>query len=248
MERRACVAASDLPDYEDPDNDPATGGCTNPTFAYCMTMSSDGTGRARWSDGPARAATIPASMAPASSPSRSTLRLPPVGPAQLRVLRASSSDSPRRCSFERDSTLRDDRHRPRAGSRTMTRRRSSTAWPRGRSGHGRVRPGRPAVLPAAVRDRRGGSLHLLLREPESCDPRGRPLRDRQWGQHARVPVRPAGARHVGLRRHLATTSSHVSVSPPSACPPPASRSTGAGGTRPATSRPTAMVTTHAVPP
>ena len=42
MQRRACVAASNLPDYEDPDDDPATG-CTNPSFAYCMTMSSGGT-------------------------------------------------------------------------------------------------------------------------------------------------------------------------------------------------------------
>jgi hypothetical protein len=36
MERRACVAASDLPDYADPDDDPQTGGCTNPSFAYCV--------------------------------------------------------------------------------------------------------------------------------------------------------------------------------------------------------------------
>lgn len=33
MKRRACVAASDLPDYVDPDNDPLTGDCTNPAFA-----------------------------------------------------------------------------------------------------------------------------------------------------------------------------------------------------------------------
>jgi hypothetical protein len=32
MQRRACVAASDLPDYVDPDSDPATGNCTNPAF------------------------------------------------------------------------------------------------------------------------------------------------------------------------------------------------------------------------
>ena len=41
MQRRACVAASDLADYEDPDDDPATG-CTNPSFSYCMTASSGG--------------------------------------------------------------------------------------------------------------------------------------------------------------------------------------------------------------
>ena len=39
MERRACVAASDLPDYADSDSDPQNGGCTNPTFSYCMSPS-----------------------------------------------------------------------------------------------------------------------------------------------------------------------------------------------------------------
>jgi hypothetical protein len=43
MERRACVAASDLPDYADPDSDPQTGGCTNPSFTYCVTSSPGGT-------------------------------------------------------------------------------------------------------------------------------------------------------------------------------------------------------------
>lgn len=42
MHRRACVAASDLPDYSDPGNDP-TDGCTNPSFAYCMTAPDVGT-------------------------------------------------------------------------------------------------------------------------------------------------------------------------------------------------------------
>lgn len=35
MRERACVAASDLPDYAGPDD-----GCTNPTFSYCL--SADG--------------------------------------------------------------------------------------------------------------------------------------------------------------------------------------------------------------
>lgn len=43
MERRACVAASDLPDYADPDDDPQTGGCTNPSFTYCVVSSPGGT-------------------------------------------------------------------------------------------------------------------------------------------------------------------------------------------------------------
>jgi hypothetical protein len=42
MRRRACIAASDLTDYVDPDNDPATGNCTNPSFDYCVTPSVGG--------------------------------------------------------------------------------------------------------------------------------------------------------------------------------------------------------------
>ena len=41
MQRRSCVAASNLADYEDPDADPATG-CTNPSFSYCLTASIGG--------------------------------------------------------------------------------------------------------------------------------------------------------------------------------------------------------------
>jgi Flp pilus assembly protein TadG len=43
MQKRACVAASNLPDYVDPDADPSTGNCTNPAFAYCMTTTTGGT-------------------------------------------------------------------------------------------------------------------------------------------------------------------------------------------------------------
>jgi hypothetical protein len=42
MERRACVAASNLPDYADPDGNPTNGGCTNPTFTYCVTATPGG--------------------------------------------------------------------------------------------------------------------------------------------------------------------------------------------------------------
>lgn len=41
MKLRACVAASSLPDYEDPD-DPSTGNCTNPSYDYCMTVPETG--------------------------------------------------------------------------------------------------------------------------------------------------------------------------------------------------------------
>ena len=36
------MASSELPDYTDPDDDPATG-CTNPAFEYCVTSSIGGT-------------------------------------------------------------------------------------------------------------------------------------------------------------------------------------------------------------
>jgi hypothetical protein len=41
MELRACVAASNLTDYADPDDDPTTG-CSNPSFAYCVTATVGG--------------------------------------------------------------------------------------------------------------------------------------------------------------------------------------------------------------
>jgi hypothetical protein len=41
MKRRACIASSNLPDYEDPD-DPSTGACTNPSFDFCMTVPETG--------------------------------------------------------------------------------------------------------------------------------------------------------------------------------------------------------------
>ncbi len=42
MNKRACVAAKNLPDYVDPDGDPSNG-CTNPNFAFCVTPSVGGT-------------------------------------------------------------------------------------------------------------------------------------------------------------------------------------------------------------
>lgn len=42
MRHRACVAASNLPDYTDDDAD-ASNGCTNPAFAYCLTPTQGGT-------------------------------------------------------------------------------------------------------------------------------------------------------------------------------------------------------------
>ena len=42
MQRRACVAASNLTDYDDPDGDPATGNCANPSFDYCVISSAGG--------------------------------------------------------------------------------------------------------------------------------------------------------------------------------------------------------------
>ena len=42
MEERACVAASDLPDYADPDDDDPATGCANPAFSYCVTTAPAG--------------------------------------------------------------------------------------------------------------------------------------------------------------------------------------------------------------
>jgi hypothetical protein len=42
MQRRACVASSDLTDYSDPDLNPQVGGCSNPAFSYCVTSSPGG--------------------------------------------------------------------------------------------------------------------------------------------------------------------------------------------------------------
>lgn len=42
MQRRACVAARDLPDYADSDGN-ADNGCLNPAFAYCLTPTVGGT-------------------------------------------------------------------------------------------------------------------------------------------------------------------------------------------------------------
>ena len=41
MKKRACVAASNLPDYRGVDGDPANG-CENPDFDYCVTASLGG--------------------------------------------------------------------------------------------------------------------------------------------------------------------------------------------------------------
>jgi hypothetical protein len=42
MERRACVAASDLPDYVGDDPSLAVVKCTNPSFSYCIISSTGG--------------------------------------------------------------------------------------------------------------------------------------------------------------------------------------------------------------
>ena len=44
MKRRACIAASDLPDYAgvDADNNGVDEDCTNPTFDWCLTKASGG--------------------------------------------------------------------------------------------------------------------------------------------------------------------------------------------------------------
>jgi Flp pilus assembly protein TadG len=43
MQRRACVASSDLPDYAGDDPTLPVVTCTNPAFTYCLTTSAGGT-------------------------------------------------------------------------------------------------------------------------------------------------------------------------------------------------------------
>jgi len=54
MQRRACIAASDLPDYVDPDADPATGNCTNPAFGCAITPGGDCSASAAGCEDPLR--------------------------------------------------------------------------------------------------------------------------------------------------------------------------------------------------
>ena len=224
MKRRACIASSDLPDYEDPD-DPSTGNCTNPIVrAVCMTVPET------WS---VRHPRTTAAMDPLRDPTLhgdgdAHLRLPSVRAVQHPLRRPPDSGCRRRSTFERDSTfamtdidLATRRHDDSIAFRTA--RRSS---PQPRSGARRVRPRRAGVLPAPLRDHRGRSLHLLLRGPEQRDARGRAVRDRQRRQLARrVRPGPPADRQRPVRRRTAATSSSGCATPRSASSASASPST-----------------------
>ena len=167
-------------------------GCTNPTFAYCMTATIGG------------ACTCPVDPRPAAT---TRLRAPPCTVTvtlthDFHLLAPLSIDffgrparSPHDADLRARQHLRHDRHRRRGpGTDAMTHRTLARPRPLPGTGHGRVRACRPDVLPRPVRDHRGGTVHLLLRDPEQRDPRGRAVRHRQRRQR-----RPSAARPV--RRH-----------------------------------------------
>jgi len=100
MERRACVAASNLPDYRDPDGDPQTGGCTNPSFAYCVTPTVGGTcGPIQDSDG----CDNPDRAVPCDVTVTLTYDFHLIAPVNVRVF-DTEIGLPSTLSFERDST------------------------------------------------------------------------------------------------------------------------------------------------
>ncbi len=102
MQRRACIAASDLTGYADPDADPATGNCTNPSFAYCMTASARRSVRTRR---PERRVRRPDADDPVPGHRHPHVRLPPDRSDEHRLLSASTTDSRHRSRFQRDSTF-----------------------------------------------------------------------------------------------------------------------------------------------
>jgi hypothetical protein len=100
MQKRACVAASDLPDYEDPDGDPVTG-CTNPGFAYCMTPTAGGTcGPVNPIDG----CEIPTRSEPCTVTVTLTYQFHMIAPVNVELLGVTIG-FPSTLTFQRDSTF-----------------------------------------------------------------------------------------------------------------------------------------------
>ncbi len=100
MIKRACTAASDLPDYEDPDGDPSTG-CVNPSFAFCLTTSLGG------GCGPLDAAAScenPIRAVPCTVTVTLTHTFKLVSPFNIDVF-GSQIGFPSTITFERDSTF-----------------------------------------------------------------------------------------------------------------------------------------------
>jgi hypothetical protein len=100
MRRRACVAASNLPDYEDPDGDPSTG-CTNPSFDYCMRPS---VGGACGPVDPADGCEIPTRPEPCTITVTLTHEFQLFAPFNIEIMGVSIG-LPSTITFQRDSTF-----------------------------------------------------------------------------------------------------------------------------------------------
>lgn len=100
MQRRACVASSNLPDYDDPDGDP-TNGCVNPAFAYCVSPA-DGAPCAPIN--PADACEAPTREPPCTVTVTMTYDFHLFLPVNFQILGASIG-LPSTITFQRDSTF-----------------------------------------------------------------------------------------------------------------------------------------------
>lgn len=100
MQKRACVASSNLPDYADPDDDP-TNGCVNPAFAYCVTPF-DGAPCAPIN--PADACEVPTREPPCTVTVTMTYDFHLFLPVNFQVMGASIG-LPNTITFQRDSTF-----------------------------------------------------------------------------------------------------------------------------------------------
>ena len=100
MEERACIAASTLADYSDPDNLPGNG-CSNPDFSYCVTPSVGGT------CGPLNAADIcedPLRANPCAVTVNVTYTFHLLVPMNIQML-GTTWGLPSTITFDRDSTF-----------------------------------------------------------------------------------------------------------------------------------------------
>jgi Flp pilus assembly protein TadG len=100
MEERACVAASTLADYSDPDDEPGNG-CANPSFDYCVTPSVGGTCGALNS---ADVCEDPARATPCAVTVRLTYTFHLLVPMNIQML-GTTWGLPSTITFDRDSTF-----------------------------------------------------------------------------------------------------------------------------------------------
>ena len=200
MQRRACVAASNLPDYSDADGDPANGG-HNPSFAYCVTPVDGGTcgavDEANGCDDPLRAdpCTVTVTL---------TYEFHVFTPVHIEVS-GNEIGFPSTIAVERESTFAITDIDLSPGRHEKFRHKPNRANPRSRARPSSNSPRRPHLLPAAVRDHRAGRFILYLRDAEQRDPRRRPIRDRERWQLSRLPQPDHPRQRARVRVHRGTT-------------------------------------------